>query len=116
MKYDWKTLKEWGSDFRKETDQELLLLLNTNVGSVAFNRNLGILDSENIPMSKEFGVLYGIQIIESIEDHNLTSRPERQIVTDLDLIQEIDFDEKENTIENEIGYYRLIDFITEDNA
>jgi hypothetical protein len=107
-------LNEWGSDFKKETDLEMLLLLNTNLGSVAFNRDYGIPDNENVPMSTEFSSLFALQILGNIEEYNETARKERQIVSDFERIVEIDFDPNGNTIENEIGYFRLIDYLKED--
>ncbi len=112
--YNFDTLKMWGSNFVNETDQELLLILNTRLGSVAFNRSLGIIDNENIPMSNEFSTIYSVQILDALERYNETSRRERQVISDFDSIKEIDFDTEENTIENEVGYFRVVDYIVED--
>lgn len=110
--FEFKTIQEWGKNYQKETDKEINLLLNTTLGSVAYNRTYGIEDVENLPMLNEsYQSLLILQVISSLEEYNLTARRDRQVFSDFESIQEIEFDENERVAESEIGYYRLVDYI-----
>lgn len=110
--FKFDTIQNWGKDYAKETDQEINLLLNTIIGSVAYNRNYGIEDVENLPMlNASYQALMILQVISSLEEYNLTARRERQVFSDFESIQEIEFNEDERIAESEIGYFRLVDYI-----
>jgi hypothetical protein len=112
--FKFETLNTWGQDHASETDQEVNLLLNTIVGSVAYQRNYGIEDFENLPMlNSAYQSLTILQVLSSLEDYNTNARRERQVFSDFESIQEIEFDENERYAESEIGYYRIVDYVGE---
>lgn len=99
-------------DRQKETDLDYAFWLSNYTGSIAFNRDMGMLSGiEGVPKKNiEIDELLSLAVEIATVNYNSGAKQSRQVLTNSQLME---FKNGEKSLDSErnssIGYYRLVD-------
>lgn len=109
--YPYEIIQNWGKDFVKETESEVLLHLALPIGSMPFYRERGttLAELDNTPVTVLSDILAGVTILQSLADYSNSARFERRVATSYDLVKIENTNKKNGELDISVGYYRVAD-------
>lgn len=110
---DFSTFARYGQDVNKEIEAEIFLILLTDKGSVAYNRELGTDAKKSLSRAMNLSLQLRLQnqVLDSLQSYNnnVDDSTERRIAVPADTVQLIDANKGNGELDIQFRYYRLRD-------